>query len=143
MAIDWRKNEIEFETDEGTATYLYVGKIPYNKEKRKWVKVRGKETWEADGIEKGFHNGECLMCGQRVFQCMSHPIRADKEMGQRIVHFVKTSSSEPPSVYCGDCVYKANPSLLDVIAEGKRATKQVTEEEKYLAKVTAALGGAR
>ncbi len=143
MAIDWRKNEIEFETDEGTAKYLYVGKVPYFRDKRVWGEVRGRETWWADGVEKMFHNGECQRCKTRVFVCTTHPIRADGEMGTRIAHFVKTSSSEPPAVYCGDCVYRDNPNLLKVIAEGKQATEALTEEDKYLANLTAVFGGTR
>ena len=136
MAIDWRKNELEFETDEGTATYINVGKVPYRRDKRKWVKVRGHETWEADGVEEMFHSATCTRCDKRVFVCTSHPIRADAELGMRIAHVVKTSSSEPPAIYCGDCVYRDNPSLLEVIAAGKKATEQQTEEDKYLASLT-------
>ena len=143
MAIDWRKNELEFETDEGTATYINVSKVPYYKDKRVWGKARGRETWWSDGTEKMFHKGECAKCGQRVFVCSSHPIRADAEMGMRIAHFVKTSSTEPPAIYCGDCVYRDNPNLLEVIAEGKAATKALTEEERYLKNLTAVFGGTR
>ena len=143
MAIDWRKNELEFETDEGTATYINVGKVPYRRDKRKEVKVRGRETWEADGVEEMFHSGTCARCDKRVFVCTSHPIRADSEVGMRIAHVVKTSSSEPPAIYCGDCVYRDNPNLLEVIAAGKSATEQVTEEDRYLANLTAVFGGTR
>jgi hypothetical protein len=143
MSIDWRKNELEFETDEGTAKYINVGKIPYRRDKRVWGKARGRETWWAEGTEELFHSAECAKCGRRVFQCTSHPIRADSEVGMRIAHFVKTSSSEPPTIYCGDCVYRENPELLKVIAAGKKATEQRTEEDIYLDNLTAVFGGTR
>ena len=141
MAIDWRKNEIEFETDEGTAVYTNLAKIPFYRDKRKEVKYHGRETWTADGVEELFHSGVCQRCQKRVFKCTSHPIRADEEMGSRVAHVVRTSPTEPPAIYCGDCVYIDNPHLLEVIAEGKRATEQITEEDRYLARLTAALGG--
>ena len=143
MAIDWRKNELEFETPEGTATYQSTGKVSYNKEIREWVKVRGRETWQTGGFEKKFHSPECVKCGQRTFVCTSHPIRADAELGMRIAHFVKTNSTEPPAIYCGDCVYRENPHLLEAIAAGKKATEQRTEEDIYLENLTAVFGGTR
>jgi len=141
MSIDWRKKELEFETPEGTARYVYTGTLTHKKEVRKWGKFRGRETWEADGIEEEPLNGDCMRCKQRTFICDSHPIRADSEVGNRIAHFVKNSGQEPPSVYCGDCVYIDNPNLLQQIMAGER--NEPTEEEKFLARMTAALGGTR
>ena len=78
-----------------------------------------------------------------MFVCVTNPIKADDEVGTRVAHTVKTSGDEPPSVYCGDCVYRDNPQLLEVIAEGKAATKALTEEEVYLKNLTAVFGGTR
>jgi hypothetical protein len=143
MAIDWRKKELEFETPEGMATYVNTGTMVYCRDKREEVIIGKRITWKADGIEEMFHSPTCTRCDRRVFVCTSLPINADSEMGTRVAHFVKTSASEPSAIYCGDCVYRDNPNLLDVIAAGKAATKQTTEEDIYLAKLTAVLGGTR
>ena len=95
MSIDWRKKELEFETPEGTATYVNTGTMVYRRDKRKEVTIGKRITWAADGIEEIPRNATCARCDRRVFVCTSLPINADSEMGTRVAHFVKTSASEP------------------------------------------------
>ena len=141
MAVDWRKNEHEFETDEGVAKYLYMGKIPWRKEKKKIVSMRGYDTWASDGVEDVPMSGDCMRCGKRLYKCLTHPLEAE-EMEGRTPHVVKNSRNEPPSLYCNDCVYEANPSLREQVLAGVR-TAEEKERDAFLADVTRQLGGAR
>ena len=150
MAIDWRKNELEFETPEGTVVYKYTGTRTFKRDKRKMVeKMSGGYTWEADGVESISLEGECARCKKRTFvygddnKIVPPPKEVVEQMGLRIAHFVNTGAHEPPATYCGDCVYRDNPNLLEIIAEGKQATKALTEVERYLKNLTAVLGGTR
>ena len=113
MSIDWRKNEIEIETDDGTATYKFAGVCQWHD------------------------------CDNRTFQCTSHPIRADVDLGSRIAVYVKTSGKEPAAVYCQDCYLIANPHIAETMLAGEVAKRQDDAQTEVLREMTAALGGIR
>jgi len=54
--------------------------------------------------------GQCEICGKRVFVCISHPVRCDGEIGERVAAFQPASKGQVYA-YCQSCfngqVYQA------------------------------------
>ena len=84
--------------------------------------------------------GTCETCGQRCYQCKSHPIRDDVQMQTRVAGVVKTSRNEPPAIYCQEHYLSSNPQIVEQINAGVVA--EPTEFEKQLMEATKKLGGA-
>lgn len=110
---DWTKDELAFEGEENLEEAIYA------------------------------YGGDCVECGQRTFYCTSKD-RADNEVGSRLTAFVVAASNEPPVPYCQDCVLVANPNIAEHVAIGidaQRKEQNMTDFERYLRQLTAAMGG--
>lgn len=46
--------------------------------------------------------GKCTECGIDLYSCISHPIRADQQVGKNIAVFTTGAANEPPIPYCID-----------------------------------------
>lgn len=112
--MDWRKNELVFDAKDTDGNV--IGEAVY------------------------VYVGDCLKCGQRCFQCKSHPIRDDVQMQGRVAALVKTSRNEPASVYCQSDYLPENPHVVEQINAG--VVTEPTEVEQKLAEATKKLGGA-
>lgn len=46
--------------------------------------------------------GSCQQpeCQRRLFQCVTHPVRADEQIGLSLCTFVAGAPNEPPVTYC-------------------------------------------
>lgn len=139
---NWDLDELKFRTPDGIAKYVFVGTIPFKRELTRVTEtMRGIKTWETAGYEEVFIPGVCQDCGKRLFQCTTHPIRADEEVGDRVVHFKKSGPREPPDTFCGKCIRK-DPEIKAALDEAEYQKNRVkTEYELFLEKKTAEYGG--
>jgi len=56
-----------------------------------------------DGMDKELpYPGTCMICGMKLYHCMSHPIRADERVGATLAAFEHSAMNQPPAAYCQD-----------------------------------------
>ena len=147
MAIDRRKNRIEIEL-EGGETAIYVvaeqeREVPNPILVTDALKSGTMRTHTIMGEPNTITApGECHVCKEKVYMCISHPIRADEEIGRYLAAFVKEGDHELATVYCQEHYLEYNPHIQEAIEQGRIAMQRLaTEEEIHLATETARLGG--